>query len=82
MENFIKKVVHIVENSTLETGEKSKLLQFIEMVKKDVKDTQNAINTGKLCIKGKSCFYKAYADCIKHACICYGLVDIEEQILK
>lgn len=82
MEEFIKQVLFIVENAKLESKEKNSLLQFIEMIKKDIKDVENAVNTGKLTIKEKSCFYKAYADCIKYACICQGIEDINEQILN
>ena len=82
MENLIKKAVYIIENSTLETSEKAKLLQFIEMVGKDAKDAENSVKAGKLPIKARSCFYKAYTDCIKHACVCYGIIDIEEQLVN
>lgn len=79
MEKFIKYVIYLVENSTLEEKEKNKLLQFIEMVKKDVEDAQKS---EKLNSRQKSCFYKAYHDCIKNACICSGIEDINEQILN
>lgn len=79
MEKFIQYVIFIVDNSTLEEKEKNKLLQFIEMGKKDIEDAQKS---EKLYSRQKKCFYKAYYDCIKNACICYGIEDIHERILK
>jgi len=77
MEKFIKYVTSIVANSTLEEKEKNKLLQFIEMVKKDVEDAQKS---EKLHNRQKNCFYKAYKDCLIYACICFGIEDVNEQI--
>lgn len=82
MEKIIKRVIFIIESSTLETKEKNKLLQFVEMVKKDIKYAEDAVNAGKLPVKARSCFYRAYTDCIKYACICQGIKDIHEQIIS
>lgn len=79
MEKFIKYMKYIVENSTLEETEKNKLLRFIKMVKKDVDDTQKS---EKLYNKQKNCFDKAYHDCLKYACICAGIEDVNKQILE
>lgn len=79
MEKFIKYATSIVGNSTLEEKEKNKLLRFIEMVKKDVEDAQKS---EKLHNRQKNCFYKGYQDCLIYACICSGIEDMREQILK
>lgn len=79
MEKFIKHVTYIVENSILEEKEKNKLLRFIEMVKKDVEDTQKS---EQLYNRQKNCFYKSYQDYLIYACICSGIEDIMEQISK
>lgn len=77
MDNFIKNIKYIVENSALEANEKNRLMRFIKMVKKDAENVKN----GKLYIKAKSCFYKAYEECIINACICHGIEDIQEKLL-
>lgn len=79
MEKCIKYVTSIVANSTLAEKEKNKLLRFIEVVKKDVEDVQKS---EKLHNRQKNSFYKAYADCLIHACICFGIEDVNEQILN
>lgn len=79
MDDFFGDVKYIVENSALEINEKNVLLRFINMTKKAAESVEES---KKLPRKAKSCFYKAYDECIKNACICYGIEDIIEKLLE